>query len=120
MRRRPPRSTRTDTLFPYTTLFRSPWRRKPPPATARKCCRHGGKAATATGRQRPPRPSDDRITLPLSESVSPPRPMLNYPQAPAPAIRLLPDDGAQQITTTLVTRVLNPLALGTASIKKKK
>src|SRR3546814_3190354 len=29
MMRRPPRSTRTDTLFPYTTLFRSPrvrWR----------------------------------------------------------------------------------------------
>src|SRR3546814_9543873 len=29
MIRRPPRSTRTDTLFPYTTLFRSP-----PPARA--------------------------------------------------------------------------------------
>src|SRR3546814_12415558 len=26
MIRRPPRSTRTDTLFPYTTLFRSKWR----------------------------------------------------------------------------------------------
>src|SRR3546814_2454650 len=26
MIRRPPRSTRTDTLFPYTTLFRSPTR----------------------------------------------------------------------------------------------
>src|SRR3546814_11691560 len=26
MLRRPPRSTRTDTLFPYTTLFRSPHR----------------------------------------------------------------------------------------------
>src|SRR3546814_20590741 len=26
MIRRPPRSTRTDTLFPYTTLFRSPCR----------------------------------------------------------------------------------------------
>src|SRR3546814_3623749 len=26
MLRRPPRSTRTDTLFPYTTLFRSPAR----------------------------------------------------------------------------------------------
>src|SRR3546814_5512173 len=26
MLRRPPRSTRTDTLFPYTTLFRSDWR----------------------------------------------------------------------------------------------
>src|SRR3546814_5701293 len=33
MIRRPPRSTRTDTLFPYTTLFRSPparRRRRPP------------------------------------------------------------------------------------------
>src|SRR3546814_15788285 len=29
MIRRPPRSTRTDTLFPYTTLFRS-WRRVVP------------------------------------------------------------------------------------------
>src|SRR3546814_10074283 len=28
MIRRPPRSTRTDTLFPYTTLFRSPIGRK--------------------------------------------------------------------------------------------
>src|SRR3546814_2113460 len=27
MIRRPPRSTRTDTLFPYTTLFRSPRRK---------------------------------------------------------------------------------------------
>src|SRR3546814_13936285 len=33
MIRRPPRSTRTDTLFPYTTLFRSR------PARARACCR---------------------------------------------------------------------------------
>src|SRR3546814_3022733 len=29
MIRRPPRSTRTDTLFPYTTLFRSVWRLTP-------------------------------------------------------------------------------------------
>src|SRR3546814_17533646 len=29
MIRRPPRSTRTDTLFPYTTLFRSPAQRGP-------------------------------------------------------------------------------------------
>src|SRR3546814_9820972 len=40
MIRRPPRSTRTDTLFPYTTLFRSP----------RRC--HRG----ALERQRPRRP----------------------------------------------------------------
>src|SRR3546814_7672055 len=30
MIRRQPRSTRTDTLFPYTTLFRSPDREGPP------------------------------------------------------------------------------------------
>src|SRR3546814_17047790 len=29
MRRRPPRSTPTDTLFPYTTLFRSPLPNRP-------------------------------------------------------------------------------------------
>src|SRR3546814_4320393 len=39
MIRRPPRSTRTDTLFPYTTLFRSRYRsrsiaRRTPPAVA--------------------------------------------------------------------------------------
>src|SRR3546814_1824101 len=34
MIRRPPRSTRTDTLFPYTTLFRSPDRRHPHRAVA--------------------------------------------------------------------------------------
>src|SRR3546814_3627216 len=33
MIRRPPRSTRTDTLFPYTTLFRSPV------AEGRRLCR---------------------------------------------------------------------------------
>src|SRR3546814_17682837 len=31
MIRRPPRSTRTDTLFPYTTLFRSPTAPQPRP-----------------------------------------------------------------------------------------
>src|SRR3546814_7682757 len=39
MIRRPPRSTRTDTLFPYTTLFRSigpPCGRASPPAFSRR------------------------------------------------------------------------------------
>src|SRR3546814_14625734 len=35
-RRRPPRSTRTDTLFPYTTLFRSARRYAPSPARRRR------------------------------------------------------------------------------------
>src|SRR3546814_2849464 len=34
MIRQPPRSTRTDTLFPYTTLFRSPRRRATAPSRA--------------------------------------------------------------------------------------
>src|SRR3546814_11835772 len=37
MIRRPPRSTRTDTLFPYTTLFRSPARAK----ASRRAARQG-------------------------------------------------------------------------------
>src|SRR3546814_10299022 len=40
MIRRPPRSTRTDTLFPYTTLFRSGARRR-----WRLCVRRGNRAA---------------------------------------------------------------------------
>src|SRR3546814_9672236 len=36
MLRAPPRSTRTDTLFPYTTLFRSPYRAR---CASRRGCR---------------------------------------------------------------------------------
>src|SRR3546814_4627924 len=47
MIRRPPRSTLTDTLFPYTTLFRSRqgWRRDGEDAARRRC-------RTARGQQR--------------------------------------------------------------------
>src|SRR3546814_7402781 len=42
MRRRPPRSTRTDTLFPYTTLFRSGRQLNPVACPHTRCvrCRH--------------------------------------------------------------------------------
>src|SRR3546814_12036765 len=39
MIRRPPRSTRTDTLFPYTTLFRSAWGRARIDELGRVCMR---------------------------------------------------------------------------------
>src|SRR3546814_19013704 len=46
MIRRPPRSTRTDTLFPYTTLFRSRdgarWRVRTAPRSALRGHRDGG------------------------------------------------------------------------------
>src|SRR3546814_1062628 len=46
MIRRPPRSTRTDTLFPYTTLFRSARRRGqlPDPRRARASGAAGGQS----------------------------------------------------------------------------
>src|SRR3546814_10935030 len=43
MIRRPPRSTRTDTLFPYTTLFRS----ATPKAAAKPAARHSVPEAAA-------------------------------------------------------------------------
>src|SRR3546814_4293755 len=45
MIRRPPRSTRTDTLFPYTTLFRSPSCRSRATTAARP--RHEARSASA-------------------------------------------------------------------------
>src|SRR3546814_3456531 len=48
MIRRPPRSTRTDTLFPYTTLFRSP------DTTAQAS---GGRGLPETSQGRPSHPS---------------------------------------------------------------
>src|SRR3546814_9112714 len=75
MIRRPPRSTRTDTLFPYTTLFRA--------------CRSGAVAGAPDPRRRPvPRRmgnadarrgavcADDRPALP--GRLSPPRPGAPY------------------------------------------
>src|SRR3546814_4089466 len=48
MLRRPPRSTRTDTLFPYTTLFRSARHRHPyapvPPCRGTPCPPHAHRA----------------------------------------------------------------------------
>src|SRR3546814_1165571 len=53
MIRRPPRSNRTDTLFPYTTLFRSPRRPKKPcatPASDAAVVKGGSAEGRVTGR----------------------------------------------------------------------
>src|SRR3546814_8479586 len=57
MIRRPPRSTRTDTLFPYTTLFRSPSRTH---RRARAVERHGGHGAARDNVERCNRSRPDR------------------------------------------------------------
>src|SRR3546814_17990795 len=73
MIRRPPRSTRTDTLFPYTTLFRSPLRPgegagadgEPPRGRGRESFRRGG-VDRSLGRRRTPHyhePSRHNLSL---------------------------------------------------------
>src|SRR3546814_6278464 len=73
MIRRPPRSTRTDTLFPYTTLFRS-WR-GPSSATwkeAEALITSAPSCSTVTRRLEKLRPSLSRVTAKSSPlSVSP-------------------------------------------------
>src|SRR3546814_19631903 len=66
MIRRPPRSTRTDTLFPYTTLFRSDGDGYDLPVRHRKDDEHGG--------QRHPddRTQDSHFVLLLCRSVDDP------------------------------------------------
>src|SRR3546814_5697887 len=53
MIRRPPRSTRTDTLFPYTTLFRSVVVRPTRALPARRPSRRRDRDSPFLGRQRP-------------------------------------------------------------------
>src|SRR3546814_19315024 len=55
MIRLPPRSTRTDTLFPYTTLFRSDQRRR----------RDGARAAIGAGQAHRNHPVRQRVSLSL-------------------------------------------------------
>src|SRR3546814_5128784 len=64
MRRRPPRSTRTDTLFPYTTLFRS--------HRIVSLGSGGGRAAPKRGVRRACRPPDgarSRSSIPRTKSA---------------------------------------------------
>src|SRR3546814_14332095 len=53
MIRRPPRSTRTDTLFPYTTLFRSNAAKKTIPADAAKADKQAAPVTVAPKKEPP-------------------------------------------------------------------
>src|SRR3546814_15616693 len=60
MIRRPPRSTRTDTLFPYTTLFRSPRRQRQ--AEARHRTLHAERRIVEAVVAGSRKPDDDTVT----------------------------------------------------------
>src|SRR3546814_13269349 len=61
MIRRPPRSTRTDTLFPYTTLFRSPRARR---RTGRRPCKRPGFSPGISKMTTPPSNLQPRRDIP--------------------------------------------------------
>src|SRR3546814_4717300 len=65
MRLRPPSSTRTNTLFPYTTLFRSRWHRPPRVPRGHSLVRRPPRLAV-------PRPPD-RAAVPASRPCPRPR-----------------------------------------------
>src|SRR3546814_1862983 len=71
MRRRPPISTRTDTLFPYTSLFRSRARRPEAGAAPRALCDAAAEAGSGLGFQemRPRRRRRDRQVPPARRPV---------------------------------------------------
>src|SRR3546814_13509530 len=92
MIRRPPRSTRTDTLFPYTTLFRSIWagraappHRSPPnaaPSPERRC------------RAPPQAPNADRLTGHVAAKLHHPGRLCRVAGGAPPALRPgAPEDG---------------------------
>src|SRR3546814_8912907 len=80
MIRRPPRSTRTDTLFPYTTLFRSRgpsvpsrWCRGPRRRAPRAgCCRSGPGSSRRTPwvHRSAPAPTPAGVSVPYSDRGS--------------------------------------------------
>src|SRR3546814_13114972 len=96
MIRRPPRSTRTDTLFPYTTLFRShtaeAWDAAAQPAQARQARRQSRLSGYAADLRRqsagrassPPLWCPDRLRwLCLPQPVAPARGSAPPPPPPA-------------------------------------
>src|SRR3546814_17831195 len=76
MIRRPPRSTRTDTLFPYTTLFRSQPARRPRLRGARgRLCAEAATGRPADARARScPRPDRTETLLAACCPSRTPRP----------------------------------------------
>src|SRR3546814_2954707 len=75
MLRRPPRSTRTDTLFPFTTLVRSllPRQQRPAPHRPPDSCRSPEVVPAADRQVRSARPYCNGLPPPLPWSAARPR-----------------------------------------------
>src|SRR3546814_7725445 len=103
MIRRPPRSTRTDTLFPYTTLFRSH-------AQGRDVASRPNAQSTARGPEAArPRSSDTRRTRRVDHK--------SRARQPHPAI--LPDDARSEEHTSELQPLMR-ISYAVFCLKKKK
>src|SRR3546814_11313024 len=103
MIRRPPRSTRTDTLFPYTTLFRSAY--APHEFQIQRydqCAASGGRRPSRAGRIRASRP--DRNTRSGQTTAF----VLRHGQTIDTDVRA----GAYELVVTRIGRVFMPLCSG--------
>src|SRR3546814_19264285 len=88
MIRRPPRSTRTDTLFPYTTLFRSPGRRPRAAGrrlSARTATRDAGRRCRAAERGMTKAPVDHTAKVDFTAWRHTVLVVVGPPARPAPA-----------------------------------
>src|SRR3546814_20476348 len=95
MIRRPPRSTRTDTLFPYTTLFRSVALVRAAGAEDRCLARHRDRRRAAVRHRRAPAPGRRQGPAGLDAGQlrrvpAPPRVDLGPPRAGARPLRRRP------------------------------
>src|SRR3546814_10169861 len=110
MRRRPPRSTRTDTLFPYTTLFRShacgPPRRR---AGHRDLTRHDAHDVAEPG-----------LGLRLQRCADPGRGRPRLVRVPAGARRRDGPEGARSEEHTSELQSLMRISYAVFCLKKKK
>src|SRR3546814_20835889 len=91
MIRRPPRSTRTDTLFPYTTLFRSPAIPHVHPAHARVA--EPGKDGVRVGAVEPVVEDEDELTVVVAWLVG----VLDDERRVQAAVELGPDVGMEAV-----------------------
>src|SRR3546814_4048847 len=122
MIRRPPRSTRTDTLFPYTTLFRSPERPGLPVRCPPQTCHWSGSQARPFGASVPLRPEARGTSR--NYGGLPPRaasPGLRRAGVPSVLSRLLsvPDIGSAYVWTQVHTANLVCLHLFTKHKKQQ-
>src|SRR3546814_5687077 len=104
MIRRPPRSTRTDTLFPYTTLFRSPG---PPPHFGCQECRADADAVRAAHRRAGDTPQP-----------AAPRRRRQFRAPPQPTRRLDPDRGRSEEHTSELQSLMR-ISYAVFCLKKK-